>query len=104
MGRISQLACELTVHARQADIEARPQEVGAVVDVQIDFGIDLSFGRKLDLSLGGGDLDCTDVASRPCGAEELLRGRMRLRQLQVQRAIAAARAAVAAAGVVSSCQ
>ena len=26
--------------ARQADIEARPQEVGAVVDVQIDLGID----------------------------------------------------------------
>ena len=45
-------------------------------------------------------LDRADVTGRPGGAEQVFRGRMRLRQLQFQRAVAAYGAAVAAAGIV----
>ena len=84
------------VDARDADIEPRLQEEGTVDELQIDLGIDRRNGRKLDLPLGGGELQRTDVAGRPGGREQLLGGRVRLRQLDVEVAIAAARGAVAA--------
>jgi hypothetical protein len=51
--RIDQLLRHLAVDARHADVEARPQEEGAAVEVQINLGIDRQTGREGDLSLGG---------------------------------------------------
>jgi hypothetical protein len=95
--RLDQLARDLAVHTRHADVEARPQEVAAGGEVQIDLGIDRWRGRQLDLPLAGGDLDRADEAGRPSDGEELLGGRVRLRQLDVDKAVAATRCAVAAA-------
>ena len=64
--------------------------------VQIDLGIDLRAARQLDVALGGGEFDRAHVAGRPGGAEQLLGGRVRLRQLDVQLAVVAAGDAVAA--------
>ena len=96
MCRLDQRLRDLAVDAWHADVEARPQEEGAVGIVQIDLGIDLRIGWELDLSLGRGELDRTDEAGRPCGAEEILGGRVRLRQLDIEKAVAAARGAVTA--------
>ena len=58
--------------------------------------------RQLDLLLGGGELDRAEVAGRPGAGEQVLGGRVRLRQLDVDEAVAAAGGAVGAAGGVGA--
>jgi len=48
------------------------------------------------LFLGRGELDRADVAGRPGGTEQIFRGRVRLRQLDVEEAVSAHRGAVRA--------
>ncbi|MCY1245604.1 hypothetical protein D9M72_587680 [compost metagenome] len=100
MGCMDQLVGDVAVQFRQADIEPCAQEVGTVVDVQIDLGVDSETCRELDLSLRGGNLDRADVAGGPSSTEEVFGGRVRLCQLEFEHAVAALGAAVAAAGVV----
>ena len=104
MRRLDQRSRDVAVHARHAGVEARPQEVAAVAKVQVDLGVDRRNGRERDLPLGGGELDRGDEAGRPGGGEEPLGGRVRLRQLDVETTVAAARDAVTAARGVSSCR
>src|ERR1700729_360878 len=66
--------------------------------VQIDFGLDRQTGRKLNLPLYGGELDCTHVAGRPRGPEQLLGGRVRCRQFDIEMAVAATRGTIPAIG------
>ena len=98
MRRVDQRLRDLAVETGDADIEPRPQEERIAGGIQIDLGIDLRVGRQLDLVLGGGELDRADEAGRPGGAEQMLGGRVRLRQLDVELAVVAARRAVAARG------
>ena len=96
--RVDEILRDRVVEARQADIEARTQEEAAVAVVQIDLGIDRRIGRQLDLLLRGGDADRAHVAGRPGDAEQILGGRMRLGQLDVDLAVAALAIAIGAAG------
>ncbi len=44
MGCLDQFLGDVAIDARQADIEARPEEEGAVIDVEINLRIDLGTG------------------------------------------------------------
>ena len=50
----------LAVDAGYADVEARAQEIGAVGNVQVDFGVDRGIGRERDPSSSA----CRDVPPR----------------------------------------
>ena len=79
MRRLGQLLGDRAVHARQADVQARPQEERVAVAVQIDLGVDRRMLGQLDLALGGGELDRAEIAGRPGAGEQVLGGRVRLR-------------------------
>src|SRR5690242_5067135 len=53
---IDDAARDLGIEARQADIEACPERIGAVVEHEVDLRIDSAFPGKLELALAGGDL------------------------------------------------
>ena len=90
--------CDLAVDAGQADIETRAQEEGAAGEVEVYLGIDGPVIPELDLPLHGGGFDRAEIAGRPGGAEQVFRGRVRLRQLDVELAILGMRGAVVAGG------
>ncbi len=54
MGGVHQFLGDIALEARQADIEPRLQEIGAVRGAEIDLGIDRMAGGQGDLRLGGG--------------------------------------------------
>ncbi len=91
---MDQLLGDGAVEARQADVEARRQEEGAVGEVQVDLGIDRAVRRKRDLLPCGSEFDRAEVARRPGDAEEIFGRRVGLRQLEVDEAVEAAADAV----------
>jgi hypothetical protein len=58
---------------RQADVEASPEKVPAVRQVQVHFGVDGGVGRQNDLPFAGRKPDRTFETRRPAGGEQLLR-------------------------------
>src|ERR1700733_5975025 len=98
MRRLDQRLGDLTVEARQADVQAGREEEIAAIEVQVDLSVDRHLGRKLDLPMTGGELDRAHVTSRPGGAEQILRRRVGLGQLDVQETVAAVGGAVMAVG------
>src|SRR5262245_64595809 len=97
---------DLAVQARQADVEASPEEETAVIRTQVYLCVDGPVGREGDLPLGGRQPDRTHEARRPAGGEQLLRvrtgpGRAGCRELDVEAAVGGAGRAVPAAGGVS---
>ncbi len=73
MGFIHQGLSDLPLHARQADVEASLEEVSAVSQAEIDFGLDGRANRKNDLPLAGRKRDGAFEAGRPGGRKQLLR-------------------------------
>ena len=90
MRGFGQLLGDRAIHARHGHAETRSQKKGVAGAVEIDLGIDFRAAGQLDLPLGGGELDRAHVAGRPGGGEQVLGGRMRLRELQIDKAVAAA--------------
>ena len=57
MGIVDQLTGDVLRDARQADIQARAEEIGAVREVEVDLGVDCEVGRQGNLLLAGGEPD-----------------------------------------------
>src|ERR1700678_1254577 len=96
MRRLDQRPGDLAVEARQADVQAGREEEIAAIEVQVDLSIYRHLGRELDLPMTGGELDRAHVTGRPGGAEQILRRRVGLGQLDVQETVAAVGGAVMA--------
>ena len=73
MGFIHQGLSGLPLHTRQGDVEASLEEVSAVSQAEIDFGLDGRANQKNDLPLAGRKLDGAFEAGRPGGRKQLLR-------------------------------
>ena len=98
MRRLDQLLGDRAIDTGNADVETGPQEEGAVRIVQVDRGVDRRLARQLDLALGGGEAQRAEVAGRPGGGEQVFGGRVRLGQLDIERAVVRVRGAVGAGG------
>ena len=70
---IHQALSDVALHTRQADVEASAEEVAAVRQVQVHFGVDGDVGRQRDFLFAGHKPDRTFKTSRPAGSEQLLR-------------------------------
>jgi hypothetical protein len=70
---IHQGLSDLPLHTRQADVKASLEEVSAVSQAEIDFGLDGQANRENDLPLAGRKRDGAFEAGRPGGRKELLR-------------------------------
>src|SRR4249919_409998 len=99
---VHKLPGDIARQARQADVEARAEEVGISGVAEIHLGVDGAIGGGSDLQLGSRQPDRAEEAGRPARAKQLLRvgagtgtGR---RKLDVQPVVGAARLALAAAG------
>lgn len=64
--------CGLAIETRQADIEARPKGISAIIEKKIDFRIDRTFPRKHDFPLAGCRFHRAFEAGRPAGCAQLL--------------------------------
>src|SRR3954454_9133778 len=89
-------ARDLAIEPRQADIEACPERIGALVEHEVDLRIDRTFPGELDLPLAGRDFHRAFEAGRPAGREQLLgigtdAVAARRRQLDIQTAVGTAR-------------
>jgi hypothetical protein len=101
MCHLDQLSHNVEVRAWHVDTEARPQEESITGEDQINLRINSRMGRQLYLLPSGSKLDRANEADRPSRSDELFRGWVRIRQLDIDLAITAAREPVFAAGGVS---
>jgi len=70
---IHQSLGDFPLHTGQADVKASLEEVSAVSQTQIDFGLDDQANRENDLPLAGCKRDGAFEAGRPGGRKQLLR-------------------------------
>jgi len=61
------------IHARQAEIEASPEEIAVVAATEVDFGIDETHGRYGDLQVSRRQYHAAKQTGRPASSEQLLR-------------------------------
>jgi hypothetical protein len=89
---------DLAVETRQADVKFAGQEEVAALAVEIDLGVDCNFRWELDVLFAGGEFERAHVTGRPSGPEKIFRGGVRLRELNIQKSVAAVSCAVMAIG------